>query len=371
MQKKVNETNVSMDVDTYNKIRGKLKPTDNVELTDKKPQIGGSTSSSTSMTSVTEDGVEPEAVIEPQDKATIKYLSNVKDAKTGEISKPFTIADKKYQMVRGVTPSKEVVMAVYCHDEVDENGLNIIHPADHFEEKIAKPFFARVPQPNDLPADNINTTDKELAPAIAETDYDYAGEGKGFHDKETFMDYLNLVGLEGYKHFFVNFKTGQIVAKFKTTKEMVKSGVKLGPNEDYMDIYTLKRYRFGDYFKSDVNEAAPLNPEDAGTNVSKLQSDVKKLTGLIKNKFSMYLAKLDKPIEQAQFLTAMAAQIGVPLNKLSSIIASYKDISQDGQMDKTNTLGLKAERKVITKNELTESISGKKVIKTIKVKDIK
>jgi len=359
MQKKVNETNLSMDVDTFNKIRGKIKPTDKVELTDKKPQIGG----------VTEDGAE--AVIEPKDKATIKYLSNVKDAKTGEISKPFSIADKKYQMVRGITPSKEVVLAVYCHDEVDENGLNIIHPADHFEDTIAKPFFARVPQPSDLPADNIDTIDKELAPAIAETDYDYAGEEKGFHDKEGFMDYLNLAGLEGYKHFFVNIKTGKIVAKFKTTKEMAKSGVKLGPDEDYMDINTLKRYRFGDYFKSDVNEETPINPEDAGTNVNKLQSDVKKLTSLIKNKFSMYLAKLDKPIEQAQFLTAMAAQIGVPLNKLSSIIASYKDISQDGQMDKVNTTGLKVERKIMTKNELAESIGEKKVIKTIKVKDIK
>ncbi len=368
MQKKVNETNVSMDVDTFNKVRGKLKPTDKVELTDKKPQIGVS---STSMTSVTEDGSEPEAIIEPKDKETIKYLSNVKDAKTGEISKPFTIADKKYQMVRGVTPSKEVVLAVYCHDEVDENGLNIIHPADHFEEKIAKPFFARVPQPNDLPADNIDTTDKELAPALAETDYDYAGEEKHHDDKEKLMDYLNLVGLEGYKHFFVNIKTGEIVAKFKTTKEMAKSGVKLGPDEDYMDINTLKRYRFGDYFRAGVNEEAAVNPEDANTDVSKLQSDVKKLTSMIKNKFSMYLAKLDKPIEQAQFLTAMAAQIGVPLNKLSSIIASYKDISRDGQMDKVNMTGLKAERKVMTKNELAESISGKKVIKTIKVKDIK
>jgi hypothetical protein len=36
-----------------------------------------------------------------------KYLSNVTDASSGEVSKPFIISDKKYQMVRGITPSRE------------------------------------------------------------------------------------------------------------------------------------------------------------------------------------------------------------------------------------------------------------------------
>lgn len=344
MQKKVNETNVSMDVDTFNKVRGKLKPTDTVQLTDKKPNMG-----TTSTSSISEDGAE--AVIEPKDKGTIKYLSNVKDSKTGEVSKPFTIGGKNYQIIRGIHPSGEVKMAVYCHDDVDNNGENIIHPMEYFEECIANPM-------------------REQIGNVREDNYDYAGEERAYHDKEAFMDYLNLVGLEGYKHFFVNIKTGEIVAKFKSTKEMIKSGIKLGPDQDYMDAKTLKRYRFGDYFTKDINEEAPINPLDAGTNVSKLQSDVKKLAGLIKNKFSIYLAKLDKPIEQAQFLTAMAAEIGVPLNKLSTIMSSYKDIAQDGDMDKVNKPGLKAESKVITKNELMESIKPK-VIKTIKVKDIK
>jgi hypothetical protein len=34
-------------------------------------------------------------VIEPKDPETIKYLSNVVDSKTGEISKPFTISGKQ------------------------------------------------------------------------------------------------------------------------------------------------------------------------------------------------------------------------------------------------------------------------------------
>ena len=85
---------------------------------------------------------------------------------------------------------------------------------------------------------------------------------------------------------------------------------------------------------------------------------------MIKNKFSVYLSKLDKPIEQAQFLTSMAAEIGVPLNKLSTIISSYKDIAKSETKPVT-------EKKIITKKQLEENLRTPKVIKTIKVKDIK
>ena len=354
MKKKVNEANVEMDVDKFNKVRGKLKPTDKVSLTDKKPTTTTTTPSSSSMSTV----MEVDAVIEPQDSETIKYLSNVKD-ENGQVSKPFVIDGKNYQMVRGITPSKEIVMAVYCHDDVNDDGVNIIHPIDYFEENCVKPFLARTQQ------ESVNATDNKLA----EDNYDFAGEERKFHDKEAFMDYLNLTDLVGFKHFFVNIKTGVITAKFKNTKEMIKSGVKLGPEEDYMDVTSLKRFRFGDYFKNDMNE--DVNPADAGTDIPKLQSDVKKLANLIKTKFSTYLSKLDKPIEQAQFLTAMAAEIGVPLNKLNTIITSYKDIAQDGGLDKVSTAGITAERKILTKNKLIESLKSKKVIKTIKIKDIK
>lgn len=350
MEKKINEVEVTTDIDTLNKIRGKLKPTDKVKLSDKKINTSPTTSSisSTSTSSVMEDdSISPEAVIEPKDKATIKYLSNVKDANSGEVSKPFTIADKRYQMVRGITPSKEVVMAVYCHDDLDENGENIIHPMDYFEENIAKPM-----------KETLTKSDG----------FDYAGEENKFHDKESFMDYLNLKDLIGFKHFFVNIKTGNIKAKFKNTKEMIKSGVKLGPDEDYMDEKALKRFRFGDYFKPSVNEQTPNSSPD-GTNVPKLQADVQKLVDQIKTKFSVYLSKLDKPIEQAQFLTTMAKEIGVPLNNLNTIITQFKDIA-------TNTSAIPpasfaSESRVITKNNLIESLREKKVIKTIKIKDIK
>ena len=339
----INELN--MDFQTYKKIAGTLNPKEKASVTitgDKPKQSMGGTSVTTGMM----DENTPEAVIEPQDKATIKYLSNVKDANTGEISKPFTIADKRYQMVRGEHPTDGIVMGVYCFDELNEAGENMIYPVDVFEREIALPYKQK----------------------MEEGGFDYAAAERQHHDEQDYLNYLNLADVEpNAKHFFVDITNGKIIAQFKNTKEMVKSGVKLGPNQDYMDLKTLKRFRFGEYFKKGMSEEA--KPEDAGTNISKLQSDVKKLTTMIKNKFSVYLSKLDKPIEQAQFLTSMAQEIGVPLNKLSSIMTTYKDIAKDGDVDKQNISGVKAESRIVTKKELEESV--KPITRTIKVKDIK
>ena len=343
-QNNINELN--MDYTTYQKIKGKLNPQDkkSVTITGDKP----TPQSTGSIGGTMEEDVAPEAVIEPQDKATIKYLSNVKDAKTGEVSKPFTIGDKRYQMVRGEHPTDGVVTGVYCFDDLNEAGENIIHPVDYFEENIALPYKKR----------------------MEEGGFDYAAAEREYHDKQDLLNYLNLADVEpSSKHFFVDTTNGKVVAQFKNTKDMVKSGIKLGPNQDYMDLKTLKRFRFGDYFKKNVSEEE--KPEDANTNISKLQSDVKKLTAMIKNKFSVYLSKLDNPIEQAQFLSAMAQEIGVPLNKLSTIINTYKDIAKDGDVDNQNVAGVKAETRVITKKELEENIKQKPVIMKIKVKDIK
>ena len=334
------------------------KKNPNVEFDLEHPAISKSSSPMIS-SSVMEE--QPEAVIKPQDKATIQYLSNVKDANTGEVSQPFNIGDKKYQMVRGVHPTGEVGLAVFCHDDMDDKGENIIHSMEYFEENIAKPMKEQM---------GMVGQDIQVVPKVKESGFDYAAAEREYHDKEAFMDYLNLSDIEPiYKHFFVNIKNGKIVAKFKNTKDMVKSGIKLGPDEDYMDIKTLKRFRFGDYFKGDVNEVDDA-AQDGGTNIPKLQADVKKLGTLIKNKFSVYLSKLDKPIEQAQFLTAMAKEIGVPLNKLSTIISSYKDIAAQDKATGSST-AVTTEKKVITKGQLEESLTPKKTIKVVKVKDIK
>ena len=72
----------------------------------------------------------------------------------------------------------------------------------------------------------------------------------------------------------------------------------------------------------------------------------------------------------------MANEIGVPFTKLASIISSFKDISKDQQNDSsmttdtsTTTSAEISETKIMTKNELLESI--KPVSKKIKIKDIK
>lgn len=288
-----------------------------------------------------------EEVIEPQDQATIKYLSNVKDEETGEISKPFYIQDKQYQMVRGLNHNNDIVIGVYCFDDVNDSGENIIHSLEEFENNIAKPMLEK---------ENL---DKET---VEENNYDYAAAEREYYDKEYLSDYLNLRDLTGFKHFFVNIETGEVVAKFKTTKEMLRSGIKLQPNEDYMDANTLKKFRFGEYFRHDMNEAI----EAGGTDIDKLKTDVRKLTKLIYDKFSSYLSKLDKPIEKVEFLESMAEMIGITKEKMSSLATSLKDIAQTN----SNESGI-AEKKIMTKNELMESVNSKKVIKTIKIKDIK
>jgi len=343
MNKKIKE-GLEMDMTTYKKVKGTLDPKTPVKITGDKPAIS----------SLTED--EPEAVIQPQDKATIKYLSNVKDAKTGQVSAPFTIGDKRYQMVRGEHPTDGIIMAVYCHDDMDEAGQNIIHPMDYFEENIANPM-----------KEQMGMVGQDIQAVPKQESIEITGNEKAFQDKDAFIDYLNLVGLEGYKHFFVNIKTGKVTAQFKSTKEMASSGVKLGPDEDYMDIKSLKRFRFGDYFKPNLSEAEPTGDEGT-TDVSKLQADVKKLATMIKTKFSIYLSKLNKPIEQAQFLTAMADEIGVPLNKLSSIITSFKDIAKTDAPVPAQAV---TEKKIISKKQLEETLRTPKVIKTVKKKDIK
>lgn len=305
---------------------------------------------------------EADAIIEPQDPETIKYLSNVKDD-NGEISKPFNIDGKNYQMIRGVLPSNDVVLAVYCLDDVNEAGENIIHPMDYFEENIAKPFKENTQPKND--------TNEQQGVSVDKIN----------NDNDNFIDYLNLADLAGYKHFFVNVKTGETVGKFKSPKEMAKSGIKLGPDDDYMDATNLKRFRFGSYFKNNMNEddTSSTSTDSTGVNVPKLQADVVKLVDKIKKTFSIYLSKLDKPIEQAQFLTTMAQEIGVPLNKLSSMIDQFKDITSTAPKVQPIAASIPSpqqkpfsnERKIITKKDLMESITKKNIIKKIKVKDIK
>lgn len=278
-------------------------------------------SSSTSMA----DLFEIDGVIEPQDQATIKYLSNVKDAETGEVSKPFTIADKNYQMVRGMHPNGEVVMAVYCLDDMDDLGNNIIHSIEEFEQKIALPMKER------LETEELNSEQK--------------------HDT-----------YEGYKHYLVNKKTNE-VRKFKTIEEILSCN-KLD-EEEYMGVGNFKKYMnerlFGGSRRKmeSLNEVTPTGEEsDEEMNIK-----AKKLMDMIMKKIPRgVIDTIKNPIAQREVIAAFAEMIGVPRNGLSNLIGGLKDIA--GQT--TN------ESVIITKKELLESVGNKRsVIKTLKVKDIK
>lgn len=303
-----------------------------INIVDKNKANNSSVTNSTSPTTTT---LEEDTITVPN---VLKKVSYVIDKTTGEVSPRFIIGDTEYQMIRAIGPDKKISLAVEnCSD-------GTIYTVEDFDVNIATP--AR--QSEEINEEPIST-----------------------NPNEDFIDYLNLNDLKGYKDFFVNKKTGDVVAKFKNAREMIKSGIKLEEDHDYMNAKELRRFRFSNSMKNDSEDVS----EDV--NLGKLQNDVKRLSKLIKDKFVIALEKINTPIEQSQFLVAMANEIGVPFTKLASIINSFKDISkdqdnvsQDMNLDTdSSSLGVATESRVITKNELLESI--KPVSKKIKIKDIK
>lgn len=273
------------------------------------------------------DVLEPEAVIAPKDDATIKYLSNVIDNNTGEISQPFNIADKNYQMVRGMQPNGEIVLAVMCLE--DSN----IYEVDKFEKEIALPMKEMLEMEMNQPKEDT---------------------------------------YEGYKHFFVNKETNE-VRKFKTIEEMLSCGKM--KEEEYMPTTKFKRYMTEKLFgkRNRINELgmdqANLEPatddKKIATGGDDMQAKSIKLMDIIDDNPKVQNAiKTIKqnPKAQAEVIVAFAELVGVPRSGLNNIISQIKDTSKQ-QME---------ESIVITKNQLLETVGlKKKVIKTIKVKDIK
>jgi hypothetical protein len=348
MKKKVNEVELSMDADTLNKVRGKLKPTDKISLTDK-PSTSTPTTSTLPTSSVMEED------IEPQDQATIKYLSNVKDDK-GDVSKPFTIDGKNYQMVRGITPSKEVVMAVYCHDDVNGDGENIIHPIEYFETNIANP--AKIKTPEELPV-----TEKSEVIEPKKVNSDSPNQEKSLK-------------LGEFKHFIIDKKSGK-VRKFKQVEELAKAG--MGDNEAYMNLSQFKKHvdetLFGIKKKKDA-----LSEDDTIPNKPDVQMAIQQMVA----KMKPYMDKINEPLEKIQFIVTLTKMLQLDSSKYPTLMGALKkagnstfggqnsstDTTQSTQTTQVSQTGI-AENKVITKNDLINSIKTVNVIKTIKIKDIK
>lgn len=327
MKKKLNITkeNLEMDMQTYKKVKGTIDPKTPVKITGDRP--------APTMGSVTED----DAVIEPQDQATIKYLSNVRDPETNEVSKPFTIADKNYQLIRGIDASNEIVNAVMCIDD------NMIHTYEDFERDIALPMKERL----EMQGANIQSS-----PDVQESSDDT---------------------YEGYKHYLVNKQTNE-VRKFKSIEEMISSN-KLD-EEEYMNVGRFKKHMnerlFGSSKKKveSLNEVTPTGEEtDEEMNIK-----AKKLMDLIAKRIPQNIIKtITTPIAQREVIAAFAELIGVPRNGLNKLIGGLKDMAKQQQEPATQTGQEQpiTEKRVITKNQLMESLTPNKVIKTIKVKDIK
>ena len=269
---------------TTKQLAGLKKKNPNIEF-DLEPTAKSTTTSISSMME------QPESVIQPQDPATLKYLSNVIDNNTGNISQPFTIADKQYQMVRAMAPNKEVMLGVYCFDEFDDNGENIIYPSDHFEKTIALPMKEKLEMENKI--------------------IEIADENKS-------------IGLSEYKHYIVNEKTGKF-RKFKSVEELAKANMCEG--EKYMGIKEFKKFFeskvFG-YKKNIVSEESPTGQESD----EDMNAKAKKLMDMIGKKIpSNIISTIKTPVARREVIAAFAEMIGVPRTGLANLISGLKDIA--------------------------------------------
>lgn len=256
----------------------------------------------------------------------LDYLSEIIDSETGEVSKPFTIAGKNYQMVRAIKPNKEKVTGVYCLDELNEDGTNKIYEIGDFEENIAKKYMNEtgVAEPEAPEQSTLNPMDEKK-------------------DNPSFA---------GYKHFIVNEKSGK-ARKFKTIEELAKA--QMGEGEKYMGVKEFKKFvdetLFGPARKQNVSEVSPTGQETDTEMTAKAQ----KLMAMIQKRIpEMVITSIkSNKLAQREVIAAFAEMIGVPRNGLAQLVTSIRDIAKP-KTDKQQA-----------------PVSESKTIKVIKKKDIK
>jgi len=269
------------------------------------------------------------------DKPTkLQYLSNVRDAKDG-ISKPFTIGQKRYQMVRVLTPTNEKSLGVYSLDETDDDGENIIYDAKMFEESIAKKAIAEegVVEPE--------------APEVATLNPDKLEE-----ERPSFA---------GYRHFIVNNKTGK-ARKFKTIEELAKA--QMGDDEQYMGMRGFKKYvdeaLFGQSKKRNVTEvdavqASTTVPIDNVGGETELQAKAQVLMDLIKRRIPDSIIKtIVNPEAKREVIAAFAELIGVPRNQLAALVASVKAIAKQPTPTQATTTQTTTQSAQVSETKITK-----------------
>jgi hypothetical protein len=122
----------------------------------------------------------------------------------------------------------------------------------------------------------------------------------------------------------------------------------------------LNKYGINDFvLKGDADrnpQQEQVREEESTNNPVKLKQDVAKLMAKLDMSFiKPYLKRIDNAVEQAEVIGQFAEMIGVPKAKLSMVVSQLRSV---------------AEAKM-TKNKLIESVTGRKIVKTIKVKDVK
>lgn len=275
----------------------------------------------------------------------LKYLSEVKDSKTGNISKPFTIKNKNYQMVRAIGEDKKPIMGVYSLDERNENGENIIYGIDEFEKMIGGREGMSVKNEDviDEPADEVNPNSK--------------------------ADEMGGPSFAGYKHYIVNRKSGK-ARKFKNVEELAKAN--MTEEEEYMGIKGFKKYVDEVLFGGNKKQVKEIDAQGNNTQVTdtqtqvtntqtsagqgtspieqKMQASAEKLMELIKTKIPNDVVHqiTTNHIAQREVILAFAEMVGVPNTEINKIILGIKGMGK-------NTTGAVSEN----------------VVRLIKVKDLK
>jgi hypothetical protein len=192
------------------------------------------------------------------------------------------------------------------------------------------------------------------------------------------------LNLSEFKHYLVNEKSGKF-RKFKNIVEL--AAAVMAEDEKYMPIKEFRKFFenrvFGGKKESETNlmEVAPTGEETD----EEMNAKAKKLMVMISKRIpSNVIETIKTPVAKREVIAAFAELIGVPRQGLPSLINGLKDLAKTkptvgatpaastaAPLPPENELAPLSERKVMTKAELTESLLKPKVIKTIKVKDIK
>lgn len=299
---------------------------------------------------VTEGEEGEEGVLKP---SNFHYLSEVKD-ESGQISKPFTISGKNYQMCRAKSSDGQKVTAVYALDETDESGKNKIYALDEFEQ-IAKKFVSESGQESGQESPDTEKSVEE--PVKAEKKEAVTKENPSF---------------AGYKHFIVNNKTGK-ARKFKSIEELAKAS--MTEDEKYMGIKEFKKFVDESLFgkrslkEQPTMEAAPI----ATTATAKPAAGTPVENSAVTSMFKMidravpstaYENIKQNPAAQYSAIADWVERIGVPQNKLNDIVNFIRNSVQKPQANPP------AAAPVATTTTTAAPVNEVRVIKTIKKKDI-